>query len=81
MENVDSYYPWSKSSTQAFYNLAVENPFPLDDSGFIGGVMIEVFPDKTITSRVVYSFSDWFSDVGGFLGSVQLVFIFVMPLF
>ena len=82
LNNADSFYPWSGSSRQLYYNFEVEKPFPFAESaGFIGGVMIEVNPDKILTTRVVYSFTDWFAQVGGFVGFVRLIFIYFMRYF
>lgn len=43
--------------------------------------MIQMSPDKSTISRKVYSLGDIVNEIGGFFGSLDIVFRLVVPLF
>ena len=49
--------------------------FPYYDKPLaVGGVIVQMAYDVAAITRTVYSISDWLGVVGGFMGTMQLIF-------
>lgn len=64
-----SYYNFYQQSTIKYYW----------NQKSLQGLMIGVDEDVWHTTRRIYSFSEWFSDVGGFLSSVTGLIALILP--
>lgn len=73
----DNYVP-SSNKNQTYPSYEQQGMIPYYGK-ILGGIMIQMSPDKIEIQRTVYGVSDWLNEVGGFGQAVQFIFILIVP--